>query len=37
MRMQPGKLLSLFWARTDTRTHEKGTPLESPLNPFQTL
>jgi hypothetical protein len=37
MEMQPGKLLSLFQTRTDTRTNEKGTPLESCLNPFQTL
>jgi hypothetical protein len=37
MRMKLGKLLSLFRTRTDIRTQEKGTPLESPLNPFQTL
>jgi hypothetical protein len=31
----PGRLLSLFRTRMDT--HEKGTPLESSLNSFQTL
>ena len=34
MRMQPGRLLSLFRTRMDTR---KKNPLESPLSSFQTL
>jgi hypothetical protein len=36
MRMQPGKILSLFRTRMDTNTRKRN-PLDSPLNPFQNL